>query len=798
MKNRLNPIFVSLIVIGSAAIAQAATFNWNGATTGGETGVSDTWDTVTANWSGAGTTWPAVSTGDAVADFGGKAGTVALDTDVTTNKIIFSSGNYIVGADNTAGTITLDGVDPTITSTGGTFNTIGAVIQGSSGLTKTGPTTVQLRGVNTYTGDTKVLGGTLLIGLSSNRLPTTTNLILGDGVTNANGVFQMNSRNQQVGGLETAGTGDGNRVINGNSTTSTFTVANTTDQTFGGILGGTGTNHSNFNFTKTGAGRLTLTSENTHTGTTAISGGILELGHATNTLADAGPVNVNGGTLDISDKTETVGALTVTSGSLTGTSGVLTATSCAGKSGTVSAILASTNNLSGTNTTWLTKDTSGNLELSAANTFTGNITSTAGRITLANSQALGVADPDPEGSNRKGIISQGSSRSIWLKGGITIPSNIDFWVASNSFDGGGINNESDDNEIQSQINFSTGNGSLNISSADGTLTISGNIRMTASTRTLYLGGVSEEDNTISGNITETSSNGNPNPAIMPVIKQGDGKWILSGTNTYKGDTTVNGGTLVFANGGSQRFYPKADASSNRITGNGDGILSLDGALDIDLTEAATAPDDTSWLLVDVDNVDEIFGINFSVTGFTEALAGTWTSNSGGSLYTFTESDGRLVKTAATNSPFQDWMSTNFPLVSPNGAGDDPDGDGVNNLAEFAFSGNPGDGSNNGLKRFGIEDVGGTNHLTYTFACRSGATFAGTAPAIASVDGVDYSVRASLDLSAFTLAVDEVSPAITTGLPAAPVGYTYRTFRVTDPQSTNPKAFIQVKTSPTAP
>lgn len=797
MKNRLNPLFVSLIVIGSAAIANAATFNWNGATTGEATGVSNTWDTVTANWSGDGTTWPAVSTGDAVADFGGTAGTVALDTDVTANKIIFSSGNYTVGADNTAGTITLDGVDPTIDSTGGTFNTIGAVIQGSSGLIKTGIRTVQLRGVNTYTGDTQVRGGTLLIGLLNNRLPTTTNLILGDGLTDTSGVFQMNSRSQTVGGLETAGAGTGNRVINSSGSASTFTVANASDQNFGGILGGATANDNNYNFTKTGAGRFTLTNENTFTGTATISGGILELGHATNTIADTAPVNVNGGTLDIADNTDTIGVLTVTSGSITGTSGVLTATSCAGKSGTVSAILASSTNLSGTNTTWLTKDTSGNLELSAANTFTGNITSTAGRITLANSQALGVADPDPEGSNRKGIISQGNSRSIWLKGGITIPSNIDFWVSSNSFDGGGINNESDDNEIQSQINFGTGLASLNISSADGTLTISGNIRMTASIRTLYLGGVSEEDNTISGNITETLSNGNPNSAIMPVIKQGDSKWILSGTNTYKGDTTVNGGTLVFTNGGSQKFYPKSDATSNKITGNGSTII-LDGALDIDLTDAASALDTTSWLLVDVDNLDETFGINFTVTGFTEALASTWTITSGGSLYTFTESDGRLVKTAATNSPFQDWMSTNFPLVSPNGAGDDPDGDGVNNLAEFAFSGNPGDGSNNGLKRFGIEDVGGTNHLTYTFACRSGATFAGTAPAIASVDGVDYSVRASLDLSDFTLAVDEVSPAITTGLPAAPAGYTYRTFRVTDSQSTNPKAFIQVKTSPTAP
>ena len=44
---------------------------------------------------------------------------------------------------------------------------------------------------------------------------------------------------------------------------------------------------------------------------------------------------------------------------------------------------------------------------------------------------------------------------------------------------------------------------------------------------------------------------------MPVVKQGLGKWILSGANTYKGDTTVNGGTLAVD--GNQTF--------NRFTAN---------------------------------------------------------------------------------------------------------------------------------------------------------------------------------------------------------------------------------------
>jgi fibronectin-binding autotransporter adhesin len=739
MKNRLRPLFVSLIVIGSAATAQADTYNWNGLATGGATGVSETWDTATANWTGFGTTWPAVSTTNDDAVFAGTPGTVTLTTTVTANDITFSqtsATSYTIGADNTAGVITLDGTTPTINSAGSaSLNTIGAVLGGSAGLTKTGNRTLQLRGVNTYSGDTRVLNGNLLLGLGSNRLPTGSKLILGDGV--ANGVFQMNSRSQQVAGIETAGTGTGNRVINSSASISTFTVANTTDQTFTGILGNTTANDNNFNFTKSAAGRLILTASNSFTGTATVSGGTLELGHATSTIADTAPVNVNGGTLDINSKNETVGALTVTSGSIIGTTGTLIAPSCAGKAGTISAVLASSTNLSGTNTTWLTKDTAGILELSAANTFTGNIVVTAGRLTLSNSAALGVADPAPGGTNRKGIVMQGTSRSLWLKGGITIPANIDFFVSSTSADTGGINNESGNNEIQSPVSFSVGNAALNISSSAGTLTISGNITMTQTARTLYLGGAAVTDNTISGNITESTAN------IMPLVKQGTGKWILSGTNTYKGDTTVNGGTLVLASGGSQKFYPKSDASSNKITGNNTGTLTLNGAFNIDLTDAALAPDLTSWLLVDVDNVAETFDTNFTVTGFTEGPAQTWTLTSGGSVYTFTENDGRLVKTAATNT-YANWLVANPPAT---GFVTDSDNDGVANGVENVLGTNP------NVYSAGLTDVSST---------ASAATYKHTLnPTVAS--DVTYSYEWSTDLTEW-----KASGATNTGLTTATI------------------------------
>ena len=105
MKNRLNPIFVSLIVIGSAAIAQADTYDWKGLTTGATGGVSETWDTVTANWSDFGTVWPAVSTLNDDAAFGGTAGTVTISGGVTANDLTFSTAGYKIQG----GTLTLNG-----------------------------------------------------------------------------------------------------------------------------------------------------------------------------------------------------------------------------------------------------------------------------------------------------------------------------------------------------------------------------------------------------------------------------------------------------------------------------------------------------------------------------------------------------------------------------------------------------------------------------------------------------------------------------------------------------------------
>ncbi len=86
-------------------------------------------------------------------------------------------------------------------------------------------------------------------------------------------------------------------------------------------------------------------------------------------------------------------------------------------------------------------------------------------------------------------------------------------------------------------------------------------------RTLTLDGTNANDNTLASVISDSPAGG-----IVNVTKSGTGKWVLTGSNTYTGDTTVEEGILSMNNA----FL--ADSSAVRITG---GVLDLNfGGSDI--------------------------------------------------------------------------------------------------------------------------------------------------------------------------------------------------------------------------
>jgi hypothetical protein len=94
------------------------------------------------------------------------------------------------------------------------------------------------------------------------------------------------------------------------------------------------------------------------------------------------------------------------------------------------------------------------------------------------------------------------------------------------------------------------------------------------------------------------------------------------------------------------------------------------------------------------------------------------------------------------------------------------------------------------------DDGGTDkELLLTIAVRSGTpAFTGTPSPAATHDGFTSTVQGSLDFATFSAPVSVVTT-VTTGLPAAPAGYEYRTFRLDGSDGLPSKGFLRVQVSP---
>jgi len=292
------------------------------------------------------------------AAFGTGTITVASNSTITALTNLTVTNSYII--------------NPAATATFSTVNnwTNSRSISGDGSFTKTGSGTVTLSGVNTFNGGITINEGQITAG-AVNTLGIN-DLTINNGTTLAIGTNdQANVGAVTLGNGSITGT---TGVFNGTS----YSATNSGAAVISAILGGTGS------LTKTGAGNLTLSGANTFNG-----GIILNTGQITAGAEDALSSNTvtinNGTTLAISTYNQAnVGAVTLGNGTITGATGVMSGTSySATNSGAavISAILGGTGAL--------TKEGSGNLTLSGANTFNGGIILNAGQITAGTIGALG-------------------------------------------------------------------------------------------------------------------------------------------------------------------------------------------------------------------------------------------------------------------------------------------------------------------------------------------------------------------------------------------------------------------------
>jgi autotransporter-associated beta strand protein len=405
------------------------------------------------------------------------------------------SGNGKVTSDGTgAYTLTIDGGAGTDTST---FS--GPIGGGANlSLVKLGSTTQILAGGNSYTGTTTISNGTLQ---------------LGDGVNND-------------GAIAGASMIDNAALV----------FSNPLNQTYSGVISGSGT------LTKNGAGTLILTGSNTVTGTTTIAAGILQLG-------DGATLNGSVASGSIVDQS----ALVFANHSVQSYSGAISGAGTVAKSG------------------------GSTLTLSAVNTYSGGTTLNSGELSVSSDDNIG-----------------GPATAITFSGGIlgvtgTTLNNLKAHVLNGSTFTGGFDIAANVFTVNQSL---TGTGNLTKNGAGTLIVASANLSGIGAINagTLQLGDGVTSNGSVSGNIsdgptTNTATLIYANPADLAysgvisgqgaVVKTGPGTLTFNGStpNTYTGKTFVNGGTLALDFNANS---PSSILASSSGLSLGGGTLSIVG------------------------------------------------------------------------------------------------------------------------------------------------------------------------------------------------------------------------------
>jgi len=511
-------------------------------------------------------------------------GSVSIKTGADT---ISSSGNgeAVYAVSQGTGTISIDSVGATITG-GGIYNIVAV---GGSGAITIGGLNGGIASTLNAAGGAGILtisNGTQSITLASSGVINALDgiSVMGNGVSidsfgTINAIHDAVTAPNGTGSFLTvtleSGSATKGRILGG-ITNDTFNIVAGADITNATFNGGAGTNTLNLmggsnasfalssatnisSYQMLGTGIWTLTGSPFSGGGWTIASGTLRAGGNINLNA----VIVNGGTFDINGQAVTIGALSGTGGAISLGSGSLTTSS-----GT-NTILASV--ISGNGS--FTKEGAGTLILTGNNSYTGGTTISAGTLQLGDGSIGGIGKV---GSGN--VVNNG-----------TLAANL-----------GLVSSVLLDNVISGSGNLTkSGVGTLILggnNTYSGTTTINGGTIIVGNGATGTLGGGDVVNNgALAFNRSNTFTLANNISGTGGLTDNGFGLLIITGTNSYSGQTVSNGGSIQIGAGGTSGSLGTGDVvlgglanlTFNRsdnitfggnITGNGGVMQSGSGAL----------------------------------------------------------------------------------------------------------------------------------------------------------------------------------------------------------------------------
>ena len=668
-------------------------------------------------------------------------------------------------------------------------------------LTKTGDNVIA------FADGSMTSGGTVRIDQGSLFLSRM--IVTGSGSVDINSGATLRLENYSTGFVDKPiHITDGTLELTGNAN---FTLDSTVNITGTGTIGAStgrvltlyGAIGGNGSLNKIDPGTVYILENSTYSGTTTVSGGTLQFGNFSPDGSPGPGDIINNSTLRFNR----------------------------GVSSTVPNVISGSGNLIlGANAALTQAEWDIVTTLTGENTFAGGITIFSGGLRILNAAALGTGPKTISmnyGSNgRPQFYLDGSG------GNIAVPADISFVTSTNQIAHPAIGNLAGDNSINGNITLQSGGGDTLVTVAGGSLALNGQIAAGTSLRNLRLHGALGANGTVNGRITNGS-----NP--LGVIVQGSNIWTFTNSlNDYTGTTTVNSGTLLVngnqsaANGavtvhaggtlggtGTLGGGTSANAGSTIAPGISIGTLSttapvnLAGTLAIELDAGSSDRlavggaldlDETSSSLVisQLATPSQPVYIIASYTGLSGTFASVTGLPAGYSLDYNYNNLNQIALVSGVSSPFGTWINSFSSLTNPDDKlpEADPDGDGANNLLEFALNGDPADGSNNGLMASLVQDATAPagNELTLIIAARRGAVF-GTGPngvSSATIHGVKYTIEGTVNLAFPGSPVTHAGTADTapaaTGLPSlAGKDWEYHTFSLDASEGLPAKGFLRL-------